>query len=192
MKLLVDRITEETSEHAFEPDPTWWEEAGAFISELAAADRGSFAVALRAHRMGGDLYLAGRLEGRVELGCSRCLARYVQPLHEEFRLVLEPAGERVLAEPEAAKALERDGLALADELEAGWFQGAELHLGAFFRELVALALPVQPLCREDCRGLCPRCGTDLNLEVCSCQETSRESPFAALEVLRGGPEGGKS
>jgi uncharacterized protein len=191
MKLLVDRITEEASEHAFEPSPTWWEEATRAIGELEGADRESFSLVLRAHRMGEDLYLEGRVEGRVELGCSRCLARYFHPLHEDFRLVLEPAGERPPAEPEAVRALAEHGLALADELEAGWYRGPEVELDGFLREVLALALPVQPLCREDCRGLCPRCGADRNLAVCGCQETKPDSPFAVLEVLRGGLDGGR-
>ena len=186
MKLLVDRITEEPSEHAFEPDPAWWDEACAAIVELDGADRGSFALDFRAHRMAEALYLEGETRGCVELECARCLTRYVQALREEFRLVLEPAGDRVPAEPEAAQALARDGMALADALGSGCYRGPEIELGAFLREMLALGLPVKPLCREDCRGLCPRCGTDLNRESCGCQETRPDSPFAALAVLRGG------
>jgi len=186
MKLLTDRITEEPSEHRFEPEPGWWEEATASIAELAGADRESFSLRLRAHRMAQDLYLEGHLEGRVELECARCLTRYFLPLREDFRLVLEPAESRVPAEPEAAEALARDGLALSDELGAGFFQGPEVELGSFLTELVALGLPLQPLCREDCRGLCPRCGNDRNREACACEDTRPESPFAVLQVLRGG------
>lgn len=191
MKLLVDRITEEPSEHAFEPEPAWWDEACPAIAELAGADRPSFRLAFRVHRMSEDLYLEGSVEGRVELECARCLTRYFHPLREDFRLVLEPAGDRVPAEPEAAEALARDGLALLDELDAGLFRGPEIELGAWLREVVALALPVKPLCREDCRGLCPRCGADRNREDCGCEETRPNSPFAALAALRGGRSEGE-
>lgn len=186
MKLQTDRITEEPSAHRFEPEPGWWEEATAAIPDLGGAERPSFALAFEAHRMAEDLYLAGHVEGRVALECARCLTRYFLPLREDFRLVLEPAGERTPSEPEAAEALARDGLALSDELEAGWFRGPEVELGVYLRELLALGLPVQPLCREDCRGLCPRCGSDRNREACGCEETRPDSPFAALQVLRGG------
>jgi len=186
MKLLVDRIGEEPSEHAFEPDPVWWEEAGRAIPDLSGADRQSFALRFRAHRMADDLYLAGEVVGRVELECVRCLARYFHALREEFRLVLEPVGDRVPTEPAEAEALARDGLALGDELESGWFRGPEIELGGYVREVVALALPVQPLCREDCKGLCPRCGADRNREACGCEEMKPSSPFAVLAALRGG------
>ena len=59
-------------------------------------------------------------------------------------------------------------------------------------ELVALALPVQPLCREDCAGLCPRCGADRNRESCRCREIESESPFAVLSKLRKGRGEGES
>jgi uncharacterized protein len=192
MKLLVDRITEEPSEHAFDPEPAWWEVASTDIRELAGADRDSFGLSFRAHRMAENLYLEGEVHGRVELECARCLTRYFHALREDFRLVLEPAEDRVPAEPEAAEALERDGMALSDALESGCFRGPEIDLGAYLREVVALGLPVKPLCREDCRGLCPRCGADRNRESCGCDDTRPDSPFAALAALRGGRSEGEN
>jgi uncharacterized protein len=134
--------------------------------------------------MGADVFLEGVASGAVELTCGRCSRRYRQPLRESFRLVLEPAAERVPADPEGAAALARDGMCLSDELEAGWFRGSVIDLGPWFRELLALALPVQPLCREDCRGLCPRCGADRNEESCGCTEAKSSSPFEVLSRLK--------
>lgn len=184
MKLLVDRITDSPRRYDFEAEPAWWENAAVLVPELGGADREAFHVAVSAHKMGEALYVEGEVRGRLSLECSRCLCRYDSPLHEPFRLVLEPAGERVPTEPEAAAALARDGLCLGDDVETGWFRGRELDLGPFLREVVTLALPVQPLCREDCRGLCPRCGADRNSGDCGCEEAKPDSPFAALRVLR--------
>ena len=128
--------------------------------------------------------LVGSVATTLELACSRCLTRYRGPIRERFRLVLEPAGDRVPADPEGAAALAHEGLYLADELESGWFRGTEIQLDRFVGEMLALAVPVQPLCREDCRGLCPRCGVDRNVESCSCSEARPESPFAVLASLR--------
>jgi uncharacterized protein len=91
----------------------------------------------------------------------------------------------VPADPEGAAALAQEGLYLADELESGWFRGPEIQLDRFVGEMVSLSVPVQPLCRDDCRGLCPRCGGDRNLESCSCAETRPASPFTVLAKLRG-------
>lgn len=139
---------------------------------------------VRVQRIGADILLEGELSGSLDLACSRCLTRYRGPIRERFRLVLEPAGDRVPADPEGAAALAREGLYLADEIESGWFRGPEIHLDRFVGEILALAVPVQPLCREDCRGLCPRCGIDRNVASCACSEERPASPFAVLAALR--------
>jgi uncharacterized protein len=184
MRILVDRLSTTPTLERFEGDPAFWERACALVPELASRTGEPFAFEVRAHRMGQDVYLEGTAQGTVELECGRCLARYRHAIREPFRLVLEPAGDRLPAEPEAAAALARDGMCLGDEFESGWFQGPEIDLAAFFREVLALALPVQPVCREDCLGLCPRCGVDRNRESCGCAEAARLSPFAVLGKLK--------
>jgi uncharacterized protein len=185
VKILVDRLTETPSAQRFSVTPSW-------VAERFGADPGhrleglgeDVVFELRAHRIGPDVYLEGEVTGALDLACSRCLTRYRGPIRERFRLVLEPAGDRVPADPEGAAALAHEGLYLADELESGWFRGTEIQLDRFVGELLALAVPVQPLCREDCRGLCPRCGVDRNVESCSCSEARPDSPFAVLAALR--------
>ena len=189
MKILVDRLKDSPTPLHFDEDRRWRSDLEESIPELAAALAAPIAVDLRVHRMAQDLYLEGSLRGELELECGRCLARYRAPLSESFRLILSPAGSRVPAEPEAAEALARNGMCLGDELETGWYQGHEIELGGFFRELVALAMPVQPVCREDCRGLCPRCGADRNAGPCGCEESRSNKPFAALAALRTRGEG---
>lgn len=191
MKLLIDRLSETPQDLQFEAEPELWARLRDDVPELAPDRRGDFRVQLTAYRAGSEIILQGTLAATLELECGRCLARYRPALREAFRLVLEPAGDRAPADPEAAGALARDGLCLGDELETGWVQGPEADLRAFVTEVVQLALPVQPLCREDCRGLCPRCGVDRNVESCSCDETGPRSPFAVLESLRGRPREGE-
>ena len=192
MKLAVDRWSDSPTGFELEADPEWWSETCVRVPELAGASREGFTLAGSAHRMGADVFLEGTASGSVELTCGRCSRRYRHPLREPFRLVLEPAAERVPADPEGAAALARNGICLSDEIEAGWFRGSAIDLGPYFRELLALALPVQPLCREDCRGLCPRCGVDRNLESCACTPLKASSPFAVLGRLKvPSPEGEK-
>jgi uncharacterized protein len=183
VKLSLDRLTETPREHTFTLSPAWWR---ARTGEEEGADglAGDFAVRVSAHKMGHDVFLDGTVEGELDLQCGRCLSRYRQPIRERFRLLLEPAGDRVPADPEGAAALARDHLYLSDELEAGWFRGSEIDLGGFFQEGIALLFPVQPLCREECRGLCASCGADRNAADCGCEQVSGSSPFAALRGLR--------
>jgi uncharacterized protein len=184
MKIPVDRLNESPASFSFEGDAAWWNSV--FENECGRAGQLAEPVQLlcRAQRIGDDIRLEGGVDGVVELECGRCLARYRQRFSEEFRVVLEPARNRVPADPEGAAALSRDGLCLGDELETGWFRGSEIHLGSVFVELVSLALPVKPLCREDCPGLCARCGANLAVAGCGCEEKRSDSPFAVLAEIR--------
>ncbi len=192
MKLLLDRLTASPTPYRFETAPGWWRAAQPARHGLPAEPSEPFAVELLAHLLGEDVYLEGSILGTLEFECSRCLARYRHALHEPFRLILEPAGSRVPAEPEGDQALARDGMCLGEESETGWFRGEEIDLGAFVLEAISLSLPVQPLCREDCPGLCPRCGAELARGACGCEERKPESPFAVLGTLRLGSSGGRS
>jgi len=190
MKLHVDRLETKPSAHAFEASADWFR---AQVSEWAVEHVlvEPLRFDMEAYKVGEDVILAGRFGGALEVECGRCLRRYRHALAEQFRLVLEPAGARRPSDPEGVRALERDGMCLGDDLELGWYRGHEIDLEAFFTELIALALPVQPLCDERCRGLCPRCGTDRNLVICECeQELKPPSPFAVLAALRDRNSGG--
>ena len=59
-----------------------------------------------------------------------------------------------------------------------------MDLEAIIREQIILMVPLKPLCREDCRGLCPNCGANLNLESCDCKTDKSDSPFAQLAKLK--------
>jgi len=192
MKLLLERLTATPTAYRFEAAPGWWRASGAAQHGVPSEPCTPFVVELLAHLMGEDLYIEGTISGSLEFECSRCLARYRHASHEPFRLVLEPAGSRIPADPDAAGALARNGMCLGEESETGWFRGEEIDLDAFAGEAISLSLPVQPLCREDCPGLCPRCGAERARGACGCAELKPESPFAVLGTLRLGPSGGRS
>ena len=156
MKLEVERLTAEPRPFAYEEGSTWWS-----------------ARMPRAARVPREVAEPFRVTGVVYRGAG------------SEDIILEPAGLRTPAEPEAAEALARNGMCLADEVELGWYRGAEIQLDSVCLEMISLALPVKPLCRDDCAGLCPRCGTDRNEAPCGCSETAPNSPFAVLAALRG-------
>lgn len=185
MKLLIERLTAAPSEHHFETPSGWWEHrVGTRASR--GLETGSLSFDLHARTLGGNLHLEGNASGELETQCGRCLARYRQVFADTFRLVLEPAGERTPSDPQTAETLARDGMSLGDDFETGWFASPEIQLDSFLEEVVSLAIPIQLLCREDCAGLCPRCGCDRNRTNCDCEELKPESPFAVLAALRGG------
>ena len=186
VKILVETLTSAPADLSFETDAGFWQLLSGSSSSLPQALERPFEVKVAAHQMGSDVYFEGGVIGSLSLECARCLARYGHVLDEPFRLVLEPAGDRVPPDPEAATALARDGICLGDEMETGWYRGNEIDLSNSVLEVVALALPVKPLCSEECRGLCPHCGVDLNDRPCKCSTLKSDSPFAALAKLRDG------
>ena len=186
MKILVDRLSTTPAPFRFEAGTGWWQQHLGSKRGLPRQPEVPFEVQGHAHRLGEDLYLEGELRGALALECSRCLARYRHRLGEPFRLVLEPAGLRTPADPEAAAALDREGLCLGDEFETGWYRGGEIRLDSVCLEVISLALPVKPLCKEDCAGLCAQCGADRNQGDCDCKETRPRSPFDVLAALRDG------
>jgi uncharacterized protein len=194
MKLFVDRLTATPSSHSFEAGADWWVERAGGAGELDFELAEPFRFELKAHMMGSDLFLEGVFRGLIEFECGRCLARYRQPLREDFQLVLEPADERRSLDPEDAIGLARNGLCLGEDLGSGWYRGGEIVLDELFGEVVAVTMPIQPLCREECAGLCPGCGADRNTGSCGCEERELKptSPFAVLAALREGGKGRSS
>jgi uncharacterized protein len=127
-------------------------------------------------RKDGDrVRLTGRVVTTVGLDCSRCLEAYSIPVDVPFDLLLLPAsanrgeGEREVAE---------------EDLGVSFYKDEVIDLGEVIREQVYLALPMKPLCREDCQGLCPVCGRNRNREACSCEHQWVDPRMEPLRNLR--------
>ena len=117
----------------------------------------------------GRYYWSGRIEGTVAGTCRRCLTATTAPIHEDVHFIF--------AETDDAEAEDPDVFALP----AG---SHEVDLRQAIREQWLLSATPFALCREDCKGLCPRCGADLNTAPCTC-ETEVDSRWETLRKLRG-------
>ncbi|HUO14757.1 MAG TPA: DUF177 domain-containing protein [Verrucomicrobiae bacterium] len=127
------------------------------------------------HEIIRDLRLRGRLSADLELQCARCLDPVPQKVDRQFELLYRPLGVDA----------GRDELSVTDaEAEIGYYQGDGILLEDVLREQVLLALPVKVTCREDCKGLCPHCGKNLNQEQCSCSVPVEDPRWAALKEVR--------
>jgi len=127
------------------------------------------------HKIVKDIRLQGQLTTSVELSCARCLELVAQDVERRFELLYRPLGTDA----------GRDELSVTDaEAEIGYYQGEGLLLEDVLREQVLLALPLKVTCREDCRGLCPHCGKNLNREQCSCAASVDDPRWAALKEIR--------
>lgn len=145
------------------------------------ASAGGGAAELDLYMEDQNIFVRGHLDGWVEVACSRC----VGPLK---LVVAEPIAVTYL--PHAQVAQEDEELA-GDEVEVDEedmdvysYQGEEVDLEPLLREQVILAVPFAPLCREDCKGLCPVCGIDLNTGTCTCDRTPIDPRWSALRNLK--------
>jgi len=185
-KLPVERLGDKPENFRFQVAGDWWRRR---LAESEGADQEvecPFDFDLEAVRVGENLLLEGHVQGRIVAECSRCAKRYPHALRDEFRLLLEPAKGREPEDPEGVRGLAERGLCLGEDLEAGWYRGPVIRLDDLFGEVIALAMPLQPLCGEDCPGVCSHCGVDLAETQCDCVDTEIDSPFAVLAKLREG------
>ncbi len=122
-----------------------------------------------------DIRLRGRFAGNFQIPCARCIEPVEMPVSGEFDLIFRPLGAD-------ADAPERS--ITASETEIGYYQGDSLLLEDVLREQVLLSLPVRTLCKPDCKGLCPHCGANRNLQPCSCEEGPNDPRWGSLGELR--------
>jgi uncharacterized protein len=124
--------------------------------------------------------LVGAVHAELELGCSRCLEPFALKVDAPFDLRYLPA---------AAMSLEAEREVPDEDLDLSYYRDDHIDLNELLREQFYLALPMKPLCREDCRGLCPQCGANLNTAACDCATAWEDPRLAALKSLRlDGPE----
>ncbi len=129
-------------------------------------------------RIEGGFALEAHCSFQGDLECSRCLAPFPFAVDEDFALLLYPKATG----PGAAAASEET--LGSDEADVVEYEGGQLLVGPVAEERVQLAIPMKPLCREECLGLCPQCGKDRNLAPCSCAEELVDDRWAALEAFR--------
>jgi uncharacterized protein len=122
-----------------------------------------------------DIRARASWSGNFEVPCARCLEPVRHPLGGEFDLLFRPLG---------ADAGPADRALGAPDTEIGYYQEDGLVLEDVLREQVLLTLPARSLCRADCKGLCPRCGRNLNTESCTCDMAPADPRWSALSDLR--------
>jgi uncharacterized protein len=152
---VADLLADSGSRRAVELDvPISWGFDGAAVGPALRVD-------LVLENASGVLVVRGPAESDLRLTCHRCLTEWEAPLAVEVTEVLG-FGE------------DEDGYELA---------GDDADLEPVLRDALLLEVPLRPLCRSDCRGLCATCGADLNTESCPGHDEASSSPFAVLRDL---------
>ena len=149
-----------------EPEPP---DTGSFRIE------GPFTGSLNIRKLKSEVLVKGTVEGELVLECGRCLKEFRYRIQEGIDLELRPA-----AFLESSDEIELTD----DDLDVEFFRGDALDLNHIVVEQISLALPMKPLCSDNCGGLCVVCGQERNRGTCSCDDESVDLRWEALRSLK--------
>jgi uncharacterized protein len=182
LSFQVTEIPEEGLDLADEVQP---DELGLLPED--AQVNGSLSLSARLTNVGEHMYVEGVIDGTFVRECVRCLKPYEAYAEVPFTAAYQGSDPTVRTRERATKDRRQE----PDEEETSETSdreddlyvctGDRVELAEMLREHIILSIPMQPLCREECRGLCPVCGHDRNEEPCSCIEAPQVNPFAMLQ-----------
>jgi len=171
-----------------------WDFTREQVDEIVRDDRAGYRARGPAHveahleRLSRRVILRARSRAELAAPCGRCLAVVRVAVPVDFALTLVP--EDQVAEP-AGPAEDQgrhrvSGSFHREQADEETYRGKEVDLDPLVREQLLLALPKYPVCREDCKGLCPVCGQNLNDQDCGCDRHVPDPRWAALDKFRTG------
>ena len=152
--------------------PEWWKADG-YDDAILGLDRALY-VHIYIKRAGKRYVLEGKLAGGLILRCDRCIESFHFDLNTEFRLFLMHHPEHVKEEIELGK----------DDMSIIFVSEDEIELDDIIRSEIYLAVPMKVLCKEDCAGLCPQCGKNLNKGKCKCRKERGHPAFLKLKDIK--------
>lgn len=177
LKINVSKIPEGGMDIRFEREGSWFR---GYLPEAAPTDwvPDRIDVACSVSRMKENVFIEGTAATTVEAPCGRCLEMTRQPVNASFRYTFTPPPDQSKEEWELT----------AEDLDFAYYEEDIIDLDALVFEQVMLHMPIKPLCAESCKGLCPRCGIDLNKATCRCQAETFDERLAALKRFKVQPE----
>jgi uncharacterized protein len=191
MGVLTPLVSDITAEGLSLVGDVTAEELG--LVDTDATLRGPVSISLDLAQADEMIAVTGVLEGTVVRQCVRCLKEYDDALAFSVHAAFAREGKELkvgLRQPKTGDS--RKGRPMPPKMETDveaedegddryFYQGDHIELAPMLREHIILAAPMQPLCRENCAGLCARCGKDLNEGPCQCPA---EAPSTAIRVIR--------
>ena len=137
--------------------------------------RGPVTGSLKINKAGHQVLVRGRVSGEVRLACARCLKDFTTAIEERVDIELRPVFDLDRAAQERELG--------SDDLNVEFFSGEALDAGHLAAEQISLAIPMKPLCQDDCGGICPKCGADRTLGACGCVPET-DPRWSALKDLK--------
>lgn len=176
MIVKLKSVLQGPCEFDFTLGPDWWRDQEREDRVLDVDD--VLEVHIGIAKQGSMFVLDGKVSGNIMMQCDRCLESYNRPLNADFSLFLTtaPASDGTPVELELAE----------EDLSVEYITGDEIHLDGIAREQIFLSLPIKSLCRDDCSGLCPVCGSNLNKTKCTCRDGEGHSGLSRLKEWRPG------
>jgi uncharacterized protein len=170
MRIEVDKLKEHDGKfaHVYQVNELPLED-----TEVRLVEPGE--VSGRVRRAGKEIELQGNLHAKLEAICGRCLKPVELPIQTEFTERFVPAVSWAAEELHELK---------PEDLNLTVFDGEAIELDELVREELLLAVPDNVLCSEDCKGLCPGCGVDRNLNECQCENEEIDSRWQKLKELQ--------
>ncbi|MEW6109381.1 MAG: DUF177 domain-containing protein [Nitrospirota bacterium] len=145
------------------------------IEEEFSLENHSLVSPVTAHlglrKTGQEIIINGELRAELEFQCSRCLKKFIKHLAIPIEVVYHPLEELSPDKHELKN----------DEMDMGFYTGEEIDLQDILKEQILLNIQIKTLCDENCKGICSKCGSDLNIETCNC---GGKEPDQRLEVLK--------
>lgn len=127
---------------------------------------------IRIDKKNSEIFLKGTAKATLQQQCSRCLKIFDIEMKIDIDTLYKPSKEIDIEEHYELK---------SDELETAFYKNDEIDIDDLLKEQILLNLPMKPLCSEQCKGLCPRCGTDLNITQCKCEISEMDERLAVLK-----------
>ena len=156
MKIDLTNIPSEGKYIKFSITPEWWESD--FGNDHIIGLSGPLSGWIKVYLTGKKVTVEGVLSTSLKLRCDRCLAPYDRDLSTNFRVFLSLRPYKGKLDIELSE----------DDLDINFIDGRYLDSDQIIREQIALNIPMKAICSVDCKGLCPVCGCNLNIETCSC------------------------
>lgn len=164
MKIVISEIPDEgidlKIDEKFETDAV----------KLTSPVRGNLGI----KKVGHEIVVQGDISAGAELECSRCLKNYTDEMNISINVMYHPVEELKTEGKHEIK---------EDELDMGFYSGDEFDPLELLKEQIVLNIPMKPLCSDTCKGICPKCGVDLNTVECGCDLNRADSRLEILKEL---------
>ena len=175
--MLIDlrNISEEIRKFDFSLNEDWWQTSGKYTEEHVSGLDMPMSVSGHIYKAGDKYILNGRIRGGLLIKCDRCLEPFHYDVKSDFQVYLTlPILNSDKSDVELTE----------DDMEVEFIRGDVIDLGDIIREQIYLSMPMKGLCRENCSGLCPTCGRNLNRGRCRCRKEQGHPGFAALKNFK--------